>query len=625
LSEVSFRSQLELRPPGYRDFDIVKPISRGAFGSVYLARKKDTKELYAMKIMRKTTLWRKNMVDQVRPVTASNASSNAFALLLAFLFLLFLLFPSPPPIPLPLPKVVTERDAMALVLSPFVVRLFYSFRSSNAMFLVMEYMIGGDLGQLLSNFGFMDEDMARFYLSEICVALEYLHRHGIIHRDLKPDNVLIASDGHIKLSDFGLSRLSQGSHPIPQRPSPVAGDTPPAAVSRTDCDAYIRTPGQLQSLSSDFHLSAPRPQASEARRWQRAAKAAVAASPSFPRPGSRGVTQRRTGGGLGVLHELDEGQARAPSVPPLGSFSSSREARSGAPTPLTPPPAGVADAAALPPGAALAQLQRSADQRELVSAAADTATAAAEFARPQSRRPAKSQPASSRKASLHSRDKAGGAVSAAAQAALSATPTLGRTARSAQPVAAADGGHHSLKGTPDYLAPELLLGAGHGASVDIWAVGVITYELLNGSPPFNDETKSLVFQHITERDIRPPKEDVSPVAMGFIETCLQLDPLTRPSASELQRHVFFETVDFAHLHSLPAPFVPQPENNEDTSYFEGRDRGALSIVEELRIPEKVEVSTGCSAAPSARKRSRPSLPLHQLNTPLDAACGVPAN
>lgn len=539
-------------------------------------------------------------------------------------FSLFPLFTTTPSPTLPLPKVVTERDAMALVLSPFVVRLFYSFRSANAMFLVMEYMIGGDLGQLLSNFGFMDENMARFYLSEICVALEYLHRHGIIHRDLKPDNVLIASDGHIKLSDFGLSRLSQGSHPIPQRPSPVAGDTPPAAVSRTDCDAYIRTPGQLQSLSSDFHLSAPRPQASVARRWQRAAKAAVAASPSFPRPGSRGAPQRRTGGGLGVLHELDEGQPRAPSVPPLGSFSSSREARSGAPTPLTPPPGGVADAAALPLGATQAQLQHSADQRELVSVAVDTVTVA-EFARPQSRRPAKSQPASSRKASLHSRDKAGGAAPAAAQAALSATPTLGRTARSAQPVAAADGGHHSLKGTPDYLAPELLLGAGHGASVDIWAVGVIAYELLNGYPPFNDETKSLVFQHITERDIHPSSEDLSPAALDFINTCLQLDPQARPSAGELQRHVFFDTIDFAHLHSLPAPFVPQPENNEDTSYFEGRDRGALSIVEELLIPEKAEGCNSRSAAPSARKRSRPSLPLHQLNTPLEAMCGVPAN
>lgn len=57
---------LSFRYPGYRDFDIVKPISRGAFGSVFLARKKDTSQLYAMKVMRKTTLWRKNMVDQVR-------------------------------------------------------------------------------------------------------------------------------------------------------------------------------------------------------------------------------------------------------------------------------------------------------------------------------------------------------------------------------------------------------------------------------------------------------------------------------------------------------------------------------------------------------------------------------
>ena len=525
---------------------------------------------------------------------------------------------------------------MALVLSPFVVRLFYSFRSANAMFLVMEYMIGGDLGQLLTNFGFMEEDMARFYLSEICIALEYLHRHGIIHRDLKPDNVLIAEDGHIKLSDFGLSRLSQGTHAVPERPSPIAGDTPPAAVPRDECEAYTRTPGQLQSLSSDFHLSAPRPQGSIARRWQRAAKAAVAASPSFPRPGSRGG--RRTGagagaaaatamggagGGLGVLHELDEApwpRLHVPSVPPLGSFSSSREARSNVATPLTPPPAEGASAvkegggpSGVNTAAAATADAPTADAPTAQAGAAEQHSSAEhgdhEFVRPQSRRAARSQPASHRKPS--------GSVKRQPPTASAAS---GPSAPSTAPATSADSAHHSLKGTPDYLAPELLLGAGHDASVDIWAVGVIAYELLNGYPPFNDETKSLVFQHITERDMHPPSEDLSPVAMDFINTCLQLEPQARPSASELMHHSFFASIDFAHLHSLPAPFVPQPANNEDTSYFEGRDRGALSIVEELRLPgDKEQERMPAVAAPSARKRSRPSLPLQQLNT-----AGVPS-
>ncbi len=71
----------------------------------------------------------------------------------------------------------------------------------------MEYMIGGDLSSLLQVAGYFDEDMARFYIAEILIALAYLHAHGIIHRDLKPDNVLINESGHIKLSDFGLSQI----------------------------------------------------------------------------------------------------------------------------------------------------------------------------------------------------------------------------------------------------------------------------------------------------------------------------------------------------------------------------------------------------------------------------------
>lgn len=104
-------------------------------------------------------------------------------------------------------QVVTERDAMALALSPYVVRLFYSFRSTNALYLVMEYMIGGDMGQMLEQFGCFDDDMARFYLAEITIALEYLHRHGITHRDLKPDNILIDSKGHIKVEEVGPGQL----------------------------------------------------------------------------------------------------------------------------------------------------------------------------------------------------------------------------------------------------------------------------------------------------------------------------------------------------------------------------------------------------------------------------------
>lgn len=72
---------------------------------------------------------------------------------------------------------------------------------------VMEYMIGGDLKSLIAAYGYFCESAAQFYCAEITMALEYLHKHGIIHRDIKPDNMLLSESGHVKLTDFGLSKI----------------------------------------------------------------------------------------------------------------------------------------------------------------------------------------------------------------------------------------------------------------------------------------------------------------------------------------------------------------------------------------------------------------------------------
>jgi serine/threonine protein kinase len=160
-------SMKKMSSVGIQDFDILKPISRGAFGKVYLAQKKRTGDLYAIKVLLKADLVRKNLVNAVR----------------------------------------AERNALAKAHNPFVVKLFYAFQSQENLYLVMEYLIGGDLASLLRNLQYFDEEMSRKYAAEILLALSYLHSVGIVHRDLKPDNILINDDGHLKLTDFGLSRV----------------------------------------------------------------------------------------------------------------------------------------------------------------------------------------------------------------------------------------------------------------------------------------------------------------------------------------------------------------------------------------------------------------------------------
>ena len=139
-------------------------------------------------------------------------------------------------------QVVIERNALALVRSPYCVQLFYSLQSATSIYLVMEYMVGGDLKSLLSMYGYMEECMASFYIAEVTLALEYLHSHGIVHRDLKPDNMLLSKEGHVKLTDFGLSKISTLHRDL--EISDLMNCTPSLCT---------RTPGQLLSLTS--HLT----------------------------------------------------------------------------------------------------------------------------------------------------------------------------------------------------------------------------------------------------------------------------------------------------------------------------------------------------------------------------------
>ncbi|KAK3599398.1 hypothetical protein CHS0354_036413 [Potamilus streckersoni] len=192
--------------PSIEDFRIIKPISRGAFGKVFLGQKKSNDKLYAIKVVKKADMVNKNLVDQV----------------------------------------IAERDAMAQSYSPFIVQLYYSFQSSDYIFLIMEYLIGGDVKSLLGVCGYLDEDMAIFYTAEVSLALEYLHSKGIVHRDLKPDNMLITATGHLKLTDFGLSKISLDFKNVHGTPLPTR------IYQNMD---NFRTPGQILSLRSSLAFS----------------------------------------------------------------------------------------------------------------------------------------------------------------------------------------------------------------------------------------------------------------------------------------------------------------------------------------------------------------------------------
>ena len=101
---------------------------------------------------------------------------------------------------------MTERNVLSFTHHQFIVKLNFAFQTENKLYLILDYCSGGDMRKLLRRLGKLDENDARLYIAEILLAIQYLHKREIIFRDLKPDNIVIDSDGHCKLTDFGLSK-----------------------------------------------------------------------------------------------------------------------------------------------------------------------------------------------------------------------------------------------------------------------------------------------------------------------------------------------------------------------------------------------------------------------------------
>ncbi|XP_006899045.1 PREDICTED: LOW QUALITY PROTEIN: microtubule-associated serine/threonine-protein kinase 2 [Elephantulus edwardii] len=312
------------KAPSEEDFETIKLISNGAYGAVFLVRHKSTRQRFAMKKINKQNLILRNQIQQ------------------AFV----------------------ERDILTFAENPFVVSMFCSFETKRHLCMVMEYVEGGDCATLLKNIGALPVDMARLYFAETVLALEYLHNYGIVHRDLKPDNLLITSMGHIKLTDFGLSKIG------------------------------------LMSLTTNLY----------------------------------------------------EGHIEK-------------------------------------------------DAREFL-------------------------------------DK-------------------------------------QVCGTPEYIAPEVILRQGYGKPVDWWAMGIILYEFLVGCVPFFGDTPEELFgQVISDEIVWPEGDDALPLdAQDLTSKLLHQNPLERlgtGSAYEVKQHPFFMGLDWTGLLRQKAEFIPQLESEDDTSYFDTR-------------------------------------------------------
>uniref|UniRef100_A0A452EV90 non-specific serine/threonine protein kinase n=1 Tax=Capra hircus TaxID=9925 RepID=A0A452EV90_CAPHI len=303
--------------------------SSGDFGCVnyfifYFVRHKESRQRFAMKKINKQNLILRNQIQQ------------------AFV----------------------ERDILTFAENPFVVSMYCSFETRRHLCMVMEYVEGGDCATLMKNMGPLPVDMARMYFAETVLALEYLHNYGIVHRDLKPDNLLVTSMGHIKLTDFGLSKVG------------------------------------LMSMTTNLY----------------------------------------------------EGHIEK-------------------------------------------------DAREFL-------------------------------------DK-------------------------------------QVCGTPEYIAPEVILRQGYGKPVDWWAMGIILYEFLVGCVPFFGDTPEELFGQVISDEINWPEKDEAPPpdAQDLITLLLRQNPLERlgtGGAYEVKQHRFFRCLDWNSLLRQKAEFIPQLESEDDTSYFDTR-------------------------------------------------------
>ncbi|KAJ5462146.1 hypothetical protein N7530_010351 [Penicillium desertorum] len=529
-------SQQQPRPAplSIRDFEIIKPISKGAFGSVYLVKKKATGEYYAMKVLKKADMVAKNQVTNVK----------------------------------------AERAIMMWQgESDFVAKLYWTFSSKDYLYLVMEYLNGGDCSSLVKVLGGLPEDWAKKYIGEVVLGVEHLHSRGIVHRDLKPDNLLIDQTGHLKLTDFGLSRMGLVGrqkrvlkNPDESAPDLLKQNSIPRAISIASSRSASfdfqasSSPGSTPLIAPDVSANAIQPsyfslnQSGLSRQSSR--RASGYRSDSMGSDGLNGMFRT-----FSLNDNAHEPSASSPSM-----FSTSMVEEEG--------------------------------QSE-----------AGESPRLQPLQPTFSNPM--------------------------AQNTPPQQSMMPPVMALFDPEDHDRRfvGTPDYLAPETINGVGQDEISDWWSLGCIMFEFIFGYPPFNADTPDQVFENILHRRINwpdEPEELTSAESLDLMNKLMTLNPRDRIGANveekfpsggaEICSHPWLSDINWDTLLEDKAQFVPNIENPEDTEYFDARGATLQSFAEELE--DENSPQPAASAGPDrphdalfkvrsqVNSSKRPLMPLH---------------
>lgn len=528
-------------PPSIKDFEIIKPISKGAFGSVYLSKKKSTGEYFAIKVLKKADMIAKNQVTNVK----------------------------------------AERAIMMWQgESDFVAKLYWTFSSKEYLYLVMEYLNGGDCASLVKILGGIPEDWAKKYIAEVVLGVEHLHNRGIVHRDLKPDNLLIDQTGHLKLTDFGLSRMG-----LVGRQKRVLKSPNEPAPDLLKQGPFPRAISIASSRSASFDFQAgPSPSSTPLITPDTGASQPSYFSlnqTSFSQPGLSRQSSRRASGyrsdsagsdslnGMFRTFSLNDTH-NEPAAPSPGMLSTSLAEEEEAPSEVGDP----SESPQLYP------LQ-----------------------------PTFSNPA------FHN------------------TPPQQSMLPPVMALFDPEDHDRRFVGTPDYLAPETINGVGQDEISDWWSLGCIMFEFIFGYPPFNAATPDEVFENILQRKINwpeDPEEYTTPEALDLMNKLMAINPRERIGANvdekfsnggaEIRAHPWFSDVNWNTLLEDKAEFVPNIENPEDTEYFDARGATLQAFAEEMEDePSPQPQATAATDRPhdalfkvrsQVNSVKRPLMPLH---------------